>query len=543
MLCRQPKFFMIMHRMFSILFFFFMNAGLHAQKISRQQAVADLSQFEQLVRATSVHMAYKNINYSAAINSFTNHLREDSVDIGGFSDFLKELLGALGDRHASVYYPKTKQLRRRRFLPFAVAPSNKQVTALRVNADFQYEHYYAAYPFLKSVAGIPVDSLLFVNSWFSRSAPFASFLHRQTEKLPAIGSLLAEKLIDADTVLPFLFTNGIKDTLVHLLLSPSKYQWRDCGSTEDKYEAAFLKNDFKGIFKYCKGAVGYIAIPKMIDSMDAPAYFQLLEEKMDDYTNNASALIVDIRGNKGGTRDLIHFFGRYFSQQIEAPWVANIVYLLKSDVYTNAAMSYRPLLSSSEYSQKEKNAITGFLKAFPPEPILPKYLFPAVKYAAKERTAITGFLKTFSPELPLSSNTFSKPYFYVIAPSQPAKGKTRFQKKVYILCNERTFSAASVMAACLKGFNNIVIAGETTDGSSGRSEDFILRHSRIEVNVSVMLSFQRNGTTIDGNGTVPDLIIKRDMNQILGKRDSQLEQLIDVITRKTDTVPHIVLVK
>jgi C-terminal processing protease CtpA/Prc len=44
-----------------------------------------------------------------------------------------------------------------------------------------------------------------------------------------------------------------------------------------------------------------------------------------------------------------------------------------------------------------------------------------------------------------------------------------------------------------------------------------------------MLSFQRNGKTLDGNGTVPDIVIERDENQMLRKRDSQLEKLIELI--------------
>ena len=44
-----------------------------------------------------------------------------------------------------------------------------------------------------------------------------------------------------------------------------------------------------------------------------------------------------------------------------------------------------------------------------------------------------------------------------------------------------------------------------------------------------MLSFQRNGKTLDGNGTVPDIIIERDENQVLRKGDSQLEKLIEII--------------
>jgi C-terminal processing protease CtpA/Prc len=44
-----------------------------------------------------------------------------------------------------------------------------------------------------------------------------------------------------------------------------------------------------------------------------------------------------------------------------------------------------------------------------------------------------------------------------------------------------------------------------------------------------MLSFQRNGKTLDGNGTTPNIVIERDENQVLRKNDSQLENLIELI--------------
>ena len=46
-----------------------------------------------------------------------------------------------------------------------------------------------------------------------------------------------------------------------------------------------------------------------------------------------------------------------------------------------------------------------------------------------------------------------------------------------------------------------------------------------------MLSFQRNGKTLDGNGTVPDIVLERSEAQVLGKKDTQLERLIELIQK------------
>jgi hypothetical protein len=44
-----------------------------------------------------------------------------------------------------------------------------------------------------------------------------------------------------------------------------------------------------------------------------------------------------------------------------------------------------------------------------------------------------------------------------------------------------------------------------------------------------MLSFQRNGQTLDGNGTLPDIRIQADNKQVLLGYDSQLSTLINII--------------
>ena len=75
------------------------------------------------------------------------------------------------------------------------------------------------------------------------------------------------------------------------------------------------------------------------------------------------------------------------------------------------------------------------------------------------------------------------------------------------------------------------IVGTTTDGSSGNSRELHLKHSNIRVKVSTMLSFQRNGKTLDGNGTVPDIIMHADERQVLEGFDRQLSKLIEEINR------------
>jgi len=94
---------------------------------------------------------------------------------------------------------------------------------------------------------------------------------------------------------------------------------------------------------------------------------------------------------------------------------------------------------------------------------------------------------------------------------------------------ERVFSAASVFAGTFKGLPNVTIVGVTTDGSSGNSEDFYLPYSNLRVNISTMVSFQKDGRLFDGYGTDPDIVIERSLDQVLWKEDYQLKKLKEII--------------
>ena len=48
-----------------------------------------------------------------------------------------------------------------------------------------------------------------------------------------------------------------------------------------------------------------------------------------------------------------------------------------------------------------------------------------------------------------------------------------------------------------------------------------------------MLSFQRNGETLDGNGTKPDIYISEDDEQVLKGNDVQLKKLIEIINNSS----------
>src|SRR5690606_4940799 len=199
--------------------------------------------------------------------------------------------------------------------------------------------------------------------------------------------------------------------------------------------------------------------------------------------SDTKALIIDIRNNQGGGRAILQTFASYIVQPEESPWVANIAYLRTDE----------PVVGDEE-------SMSGRYQ----------HHYHSEEFSDQDRKAIDQFNKGFKLQKAVDTSKFRGPFYMVLH-----HGKESYEQPVYILVNEESFSAASVFASAFKSLPNVKIVGETTDGSSGNSRMLYLKHSNIRIRVSTMLSFQRNGKTLDGNGTIPDIVIPTDEKQVL----------------------------
>ncbi|RFN60293.1 S41 family peptidase [Marixanthomonas ophiurae] len=128
------------------------------------------------------------------------------------------------------------------------------------------------------------------------------------------------------------------------------------------------------------------------------------------------------------------------------------------------------------------------------------YSYNSEKLTDNDKNAINQFNSNFELQKRFDTSKFSAPLYMVLH-----NGKNLYTQPIYILVNENSFSAATVFTSAFKGLPNVKIVGKTTDGSSGNSRKFHLKNSNIRDKVSTMLSFQRNGKTLDGNGTIQKL--------------------------------------
>ncbi|TXF78919.1 S41 family peptidase [Chryseobacterium sp.] len=112
-----------------------------------------------------------------------------------------------------------------------------------------------------------------------------------------------------------------------------------------------------------------------------------------------------------------------------------------------------------------------------------------------------------------------------------------FKGKIYVLINGSSFSAASILPAKLKGDKRAFLVGEETGGANdgtvaGRYSTKKLPNSRLYLPIGLMLIQPHIEFTDTKKGVLPDQEILPTTQQILEKKDVQLEWIMEDIKNK-----------
>lgn len=475
-----------------------------SQSISSKKAFEDLVEFKILLETQSSYYQVSTFDFEKRYKVIEKEIQDkDSVPIHYLAFEFEKIIAETIDRHANIRMKDFDENSNKMFnlhFPFALAHLDGKAVALMFDKSERiYKYYSAEYPYLKSINGIAINEFIDKYAYRRKLSPVQAKLNDGLQDIRDIGELYfkqGKSKIDVS----FILTDGTISKKIILPLSNIKNFWFDMSSLwiKREYRDFFKGEDFdlNKLDKWMTDSIAYLAIPSMVSYDENPKFESYLKSTIEKY-RNSKALIIDIRGNGGGTREILNTLSGYFVQPEQSPWVANVAYV-RSDQFLDEDIA----------SMKGR-----FL-----------YNYNSEALSEKDREAIDKFKKVYQTQYKVDENKFSTPYYMVMNSNH-----TSIKCPIYIMTNEETFSAASVFASVFKGLPNVKIIGVNTNGSSGRSKKFNLKHSNIRVKLSTMLSFQRNGKTLDGNGTSPDIIIEIDENQMLGRNDNQLEKLIKLI--------------
>jgi len=482
--------------------------NLQAQNtwLTKKQITEDI---EFLTKTLNKKSSYAYLNGYNFNNDFENYLNtiKDSTRLENFGMFITKTLAKIGDRHSSLNKIRGYDLNESLFLPFVYAPVNDKVVVLDFDHNKELEILNSKFPYLKKIDGTDISDFLQKTRPEDIKAPKETYFTLAVRDIRDIQKnyMLLEKSLPKQIKLTLSDSTFQKDTILAVSVVDKSKRLRPW---DEKFEVdyLFIKDEdynkpeiIENLFSI-KDNIAYIKIPEMVNKDEAPLLFDKVNSFMKSIQNDSEALIIDVRANSGGTRDLLYEFAKYLIHP-------DSIYVV------NTTKQRGPLPLPKDYKKSLHN----------------RFLFSLSELDNKEQKKAAEFLKTFKPIYELDENKYSEYYFGLLNGKKLAKPTLYYNKPVYILANEKTFSAASVFVSALKGLPNIKIAGVTTDGSSGNSEWVDLPNSKLFGKISTMVSFQKNGKILDGYGTEPDVKIERDINQVLWQSDTQLEKLRDLI--------------
>lgn len=491
------------HHIISIIIFLITILSCSDKKndcfVKNNEITTEIEQVKKLLLEASPYIDVKNSDvldsldllYSKALSDKSKKIKKEE-----YSYKLRQILSNLGDRHFHLDYIGNCQENNKYYLPFGLAPwKNNQAVAVVKAGKGKFSLFLEDFPYLSHIDNYSLIDFIHKYDPANKKAPAYSSLALGVDKLNELYKIKKGLRIGDKLKLTFSSKDLKKDSVVFVKIVASKNKWRDI----DSYVGY---NSDEPIINLYDNNIVYLKIPKMYSYLENPKYFQLLKEKLKLH-KNSNALIIDVRNNSGGSRDLIDFFSNYFLKPDEYK-VVNIV--------------------------KHK----GVLKDETIKNLEAKYLYPYSKFKnIQAKESIDNFLKTFNPYVQLDNKLYSE-YFYMVLSNKNTQQTDTFysEKPIYILANEMTFSSASIFVSVFKGIGNIKIAGIPTDGSSGMPTTYNLNQSQIEFTISQMISFQKNGNLFDGIGTNPDIELPRTISQILCNEDYQVQQLLKLAKKK-----------
>lgn len=469
--------------------------------LSNAEIEKDLAYLHEILQSKSSYQGLNGYNYQKDFDSYLKSTNDQQITKYEFGLFLAKTIGKIGDRHS---YIKDYEIRDSLYLPFAFAPYKGKVLIVnQIENNTGFDLWDQKFPYLKSINDISVEKIVSQILPGEVLSPKVAYQTNAIRGLRDIESVFRTLHVKLPNPVRVIVTNdeGVdKEVKVDLVAKKARL-WDErfyngaFGLKEEQYnDKAILAKFFK-----IENNIGYIQIADMLEKENAPGFFDYLNNFMIS-AKQSTALIIDVRDNGGGTRDIVQELAGYFIHP-DSTYVVNVT-------------QQRGKLPLDEEAREGLHS---------------RFLFSKNEFDSIEQAIVARFMNSFKPIYNLDKSRFSEFYYHVLNVQKITKGKYHYDKPVYILANERTFSAASILVSVFKDLPNIKVVGVNTDGSSGNSERFELPNSKLRGKISTMVSYQKNGKILDGIGTEPDILIERNMDQIFMKEDFQLKKLLEII--------------
>jgi C-terminal processing protease CtpA/Prc len=111
----------------------------------------------------------------------------------------------------------------------------------------------------------------------------------------------------------------------------------------------------------------------------------------------------------------------------------------------------------------------------------------------------------------------------------PPGSEPIYRGRLIVLIDELTGSAADNLAACLRDLKTgVTFIGQRTAGSSGAPRKITLSRTGAQITFCTMRVWSPRDRFIEGNGVVPQRLVRPSRNDIIARRDVALELAVTV---------------
>ena len=460
--------------------------------VSRKQVLEDLDYLEEMIANCYSYADRTGSNWRGALDA----IRSDLPETMGKDTFLVRLnrfMTLFGDPHSA--FREAVASRPAGQLDAAFAFHGEQLLAMKrdrsgwLNDDC---------PCVQAINGVPLEK------WIAAATGEVPRASKQFQK-----HLIARELL----MIPALSAEMGKPCGKLIKLTLTSLDGKKTATAETGLARGRGGVDPNKVTTGKSGDLGVLRLEQMDDTSE---FIAMIDDAMNSF-KETTGLIIDVRGNGGGTQDAIRTVLPYFMQPTDPLKIVNVA-------------AYRLPVKLPMPNPE------GFLG------LSNRGLHPVTTPIWKddEKAVIEKFAASWKPLTALPSDKFTGwHYMGIRAATNPRAWQ--YKKPVVVLQDGECFSATDNFLGALKGHPGVTLMGTPSGGGSGRMARYALPSTGFHLTLCQMASFHFTGFAYDGNGVQPDELVEPTPEDLLiGKNDSQLaaaKQLLAKVAKgpKSDT--------
>jgi hypothetical protein len=450
--------------------------------IAKKEALEDLSELAEILEE---HFSYRDRVGAGAKPAF-DWRREleairtgigDRVAVDALGIQLWKLIANFGDGHSSVALEKG-DLTGGGFAPFLVGEAGGRFVGFRPDRS---AFLSPGNPYLVKIDGVPIAS------WIEAAKSIVPRGSQQYVRRLAIRNLRSIEWLRGELGLP-------RKPAIEVELESADGKNRTTVAVAVTNEKPIYGDWPLGASRRLDGNVGYLRIAEM---KDEPEFVDAVLRELKSFADTRG-LVIDVRGNGGGSRDLLRALFPCFMAPGDPPRVVSV--------------AARRIGKGDSAGGDEGCLADRFM-----------YPLSSKTWSPAERAAIEGVARAFKPEWQPANVGFSPWHYFVLSRGTPP---VRYERPVVVLLDAGCFSATDIFLGAFKGWRNVTLLGSASGGGSGHAIHHTLAHSHLAVRLSAMISYRPDGTLYDGHGIQPDVVLEPIADDFIGKDDSVLEAAV-----------------